>query len=53
MVSEITAASTLANHAKQDTSEELDENIWGESRQGEREVKNEFIGKEALLNYYK
>ena len=54
-VSDSTAASTQVLYQKptQDIPEELEENIWAESREGKREEKEEFIGEKAFMSYYK
>lgn len=54
VMSETTAASTLIQYfPKAEIPEELEENIWAESRESQREPKEEFTGEEAYMSYYK
>lgn len=52
--SESTAASTLVHYRKKEIPEDLEDNIWAESREGNRETHKElFVGQEAFLSYYR
>jgi len=60
VVSETTAASTYAaNFAKEssvyknDTSEELEEDLFAYSRDSKHAAKEDFVGEDAFHNYYK
>jgi hypothetical protein len=52
-MSETTAVSTHANFHRGELVDDSDENIWADSKDSKKATKNEFIGEEAFLNYYK
>lgn len=51
-MSETTAASTLANYPRPEFSDELQENLWAESRESNRYDKEQLVGEDAFVNYY-